>query len=94
VRDLTEDEQQRHAGCNYVAYEEYPRDEKSSVVGRYWTEAQLHSGCGSDTTMGQAIAETYARNTKFYSGTFCCRCGKHYPLDEFVWKGTTEIVGS
>lgn len=51
-------------------------------------------GCGSDTTMGQAIAETYARDPKFYSGTFCISCGKHLTLDQFVWKGTDEQVGS
>lgn len=51
-------------------------------------------GCGGDTTMSVAIAETYARDPYFYSGTFCCNCGIHLPLDEFVWKGTDEEVGS
>jgi hypothetical protein len=51
-------------------------------------------GCGTRTTMNRAIAETYARDPKFYSGTFCCSCGKHLPLDQFVWEGTTEQVGS
>ena len=51
-------------------------------------------GCGTDTTMGLAIAETYARDPGFYSGTFCCACRKHLPLNEFVWKGTNEQVGS
>lgn len=50
--------------------------------------------CGTRTTMGQAIAETYARDPGFYSGTFCCTCGEHRSLDEFVWEGTTEQVGS
>jgi hypothetical protein len=31
-------------------------------------------GCGTDTRMGLAIAETYARDPGFYSGTFCCHC--------------------
>src|SRR5687768_8093397 len=53
-----------------------------------------HLKCGTDTTMGQTIAETYARNPKFYSGTFCCYCRTHFPLQEFVWKGTDEKVGS
>ena len=51
-------------------------------------------GCGTRTTMSQSIAETYARDPKFYSGTFCCSCGVHRPLNEFVWEGTTEQVGS
>ncbi len=51
-------------------------------------------GCGTRTTMGIAIAETYARDPGFYSGTFCCTCAVHRPLNEFYWEGTTEIVGS
>lgn len=51
-------------------------------------------GCGTVTTMGQAIAETYARDPGFYGGTFCCECRKHLPLAEFVWEGTNEVVGS
>lgn len=51
-------------------------------------------GCGTNTTMGQATAETYARDPSFYSGTFCCNCQEHRPLNEFVWTGTTELVGS
>lgn len=51
-------------------------------------------GCGTLTRMSKAIAETYARDPKFYSGTFCVGCGMHRPLAEFVWDGTQEIVGS
>ena len=53
-----------------------------------------HLTCGTETRMGSAIAETYARDPKFYSGTFCAGCRKHFPLTEFVWKGTNEQVGS
>lgn len=93
LRDLTPEEQERHAGCNYSKYEEYPESE-SPLSGKFWTEAQLKSGCGSVTTMGQSIAETYARDPKFYGATFCCVCGSHFPVDEFVWDGTNEKVGS
>lgn len=41
--------------------------------------------CGAATTMGLAIAETYARNPRFYSGTFCVGCGAHFPLIQFRW---------
>lgn len=51
-------------------------------------------GCGTRTTMNQAIAETYARDPEFYSGTFCCSCKTHLPLYEFIWEGTDERVGS
>lgn len=50
--------------------------------------------CGHRTSMSRSIAETYARDPFFYSGTFCVSCGAHYPLDEFVWEGTTEGVGT
>ena len=52
------------------------------------------NGCGSRTVMALSIAETYARDPQFYSGTFCVGCGTHRPLTEFVWEGTTEQVGS
>lgn len=51
-------------------------------------------GCGARTTMSLSIAETYARDPEFYSGTFCVGCAKHLPLDQFVWEGTAEQVGS
>lgn len=51
-------------------------------------------GCGTVTTMSISIAETYARDPKFYDGTFCCACGEHRPLNEFYWAGTNEMVGS
>lgn len=53
-----------------------------------------HSKCNTTTTMGAALAETYARDPKFYSGTFCCCCKAHFPLNEFTWDKTAETVGS
>lgn len=47
--------------------------------------------------MGQSLAETYARDPFFYSGTFCCGCGTHFPVGEdgeFLWDGSSEKVGS
>lgn len=52
------------------------------------------NGCGSRTTMAQSLAETYARDPSFYTGTYCASCQDHRPLTEFVWEGTTEQVGS
>lgn len=51
------------------------------------------NGCGTRTEMARSLAETYARDPKFYSGTFCCSCKTHRPLDEFRWEGTTEVLG-
>jgi len=54
----------------------------------------VHVTCGASTIMGLKLAETYARDPEFYAGTFCTTCKKHFPLDEFVWEGTDEKVGS
>lgn len=98
LRGLTESEGLRFAAFEYVAYEEYPKDHPSGSVGRYWTQAQLtKKGCGTRTTMGQAIAETYARSPHYYGGTYCCGCSTHFPVGaygEFVWDGTEERVGT
>jgi hypothetical protein len=54
-------------------------------------------GCGAKTTMGQVLAETYARDPKFYGSTYCCGCSMHRPVGEngeFVWDGTNEKVGT
>lgn len=50
----------------------------------------LHLACGSTTSMGRRLAETYARDPTFYTGTFCVRCRAHFPLDQFVWDGTNQ----
>ena len=58
-----------------------------------------HLKCGTTTTMGQALAETYARDPKFYGGTFCCHCANHFPLVKdgertFVWADDGQGVGT
>lgn len=51
------------------------------------------NGCGVLTSMGTAIAETYAANPKFYGSTYCVGCSQHLPVAEFVWEDGT-VVGS
>lgn len=54
----------------------------------------VHEKCGVATTMGVALAETYARDPEFYSGTFCVGCGKHFPVGaagEFVWDDGSKV---
>lgn len=92
LRDLTEDEKKRYAGFGYIKFEKYP--EEDTLAGRYWTEKQLNGGCGLRTVMALSIAETYARDPKFYGSTFCAGCGVHLPVEEFIWEGTDERVGS
>jgi hypothetical protein len=96
LRDLTDEEKDRHSDVGYVKFEAYPPGD-SAVTGRFWMQSQLDAidkGCGTMTTMSHAIAETYARDPRFYGRTFCCGCGKHLPVDEFIWNGTNERMGS
>jgi hypothetical protein len=46
----------------------------------------VHKKCGFSTKMGRKIAETYARDPRFYDGTFCVQCAKHFQLREFTWE--------
>lgn len=43
-------------------------------------QSYKHLRCGVVTTMGLAIAETYARDPTFYGGTYCAGCRDHFPL--------------
>ena len=69
-------------------------EERAKGFVRPVRRTYTHLKCGTDTTMGQALAETYARDPGFYSGTFCVNCRAHFPVDEFVWLGTEEKVGT
>lgn len=56
-------------------------------------QSYKHLRCGATTTMGLALAETYAADPYFYSGTFCATCRGHFPVGEdgeFVWTGTVD----
>ena len=72
-------------------------EERAKGFVRPVRRSYKHLKCGSVTTMAQTIAETYARDPFFYSGTFCCACGAHFPVGddgEFVWDGSNEKVGT
>jgi hypothetical protein len=99
LRELTTEERQRHGHHDYVKFEEYP--EGSPARGRFWTQERLDKigkGCGGETTVGRAIAETYARDPGFYGATFCRGCGRLLPVGvdgEFVWDdGSDQRVGT
>jgi hypothetical protein len=76
------------------AYVVLTKEEREKGFVRPVRDSYVHKVCGVVTSMSLDIAETYARDPKFYSGTFCVGCRKHLPLSEFVWDGTDEIVGS
>lgn len=80
-------------------------EERAKGFVRPVCRSYTHLKCGAVTTMGQAIAETYARDPKFYGGTFCCHCGSHFRLREFdpkterwepafLWTRDSTPVGS
>lgn len=54
----------------------------------------VHRTCNVATTMGTALAETWARDISFYGATFCVGCKIHLPVEEFYWSGTNETLGS
>lgn len=71
--------------------------ERSKGFVRPVRRSYRHLTCGSVTTMGPALAETCARDPKFYGATMCVSCKGHYPVGdggEFVWDGTTVKVGT
>lgn len=62
--------------------------ERAKGFVRPFRDAYRHLKCGKITTMSRAIAETYAREPHFYTGTFCTTCAAHFPVGEdgeFVW---------
>lgn len=102
-RMLTEEEKKEYPDKDYVAVMTVLVNEDGSFKGgSYVTQEQIDAwkneeyigGCNTTTTMGLELAETYARKPDFYGATFCTGCGTHLPVNEFVWEGTDEIVGS
>jgi hypothetical protein len=72
-------------------------EERAKGFVRPVRRSYVHLKCSVVTKMGQTIAETYAREPGFYSGTFCVGCRAHFPVGkdgEFVWDGTDEKVGT
>lgn len=74
-------------------------EERAKGFVRPVRRTYLHVVCNTTTKMAQAIAETYARDPRFYIGTFCVQCGQHYPLQidgkpQFVWVDDGSAVGS
>lgn len=70
------------------AYLVLSEEERSKGFVRPVRTEYKHLTCGGVTTMGLALAETYARQPDFYGGTFCVVCRDHFPVGpdgEFVW---------
>lgn len=75
-----------------------PDEERRKGFVRPVRRSYKHDGgdkpCFAVTTMGLALSETYAREPKFYGGTYCCGCRLHRPVAEFHWTVDGQMVGS
>jgi hypothetical protein len=72
-------------------------EERAKGFVRPVRRSYKHLECGTVTTMGQALAETYARDPKFYGATFCAGCRAHFqvgPDGEFDWYPDGGKVGT
>lgn len=102
LQDITPEQKEmwKDAKEPFVKFEPYPEGAHGSATGRYWSQQDLDSvgkGCGTVTTMGHALSETYAREPGFYGATYCCGCSKHFKVgrdSEFVWTADGERVGT
>ncbi|MDE2096628.1 MAG: hypothetical protein KGL39_05220 [Patescibacteria group bacterium] len=80
-----------------LGYVVLAEEERAKGFVRPFRDSYRHLKCGGVTTMGRTIAETYARDPFFYSGTFCCHCRQHFPVGEdgeFVWAYGGGKVGT
>lgn len=75
------------------AYLVLSAEERAKGFVRPVRRTYVHDACGQATTMGLALAETYAREPKFYGATYCVGCRMHLPVSEFKWDDGT-VVGS
>ena len=68
-------------------------EERARGFVRPYRDAYRHDTCGSVTTMGRALSETYARDPQFYGGTYCVKCGMHRSVAEFHWYEMDGTIG-
>jgi len=79
------------------AYLVLSEEERAHGFIRPVRRSYIHDTCGTLTTMSLAIAETYARDPRFYGSTYCTRCQMHRPVGpngEFTWDGGADKVGT
>lgn len=80
-----------------LGYVVLAEEERAKGFVRPVRRSYVHLKCGVVTTAATVLAESIARDPKFYSGTFCCGCRAHFPIGEdgeFVRDGTNEKVGT
>lgn len=68
-------------------------EERAKGLVRPVRTSYKHLACNLVTTMGLGIAETYARDPKYYGATYCAHCKDYFALilpggdfkPAFVW---------
>lgn len=93
-KPVTEDHKEIKANGQLKDYVVLTDEERSKGFVEPVRTNYVHDTCGVRTQTGLKIAETYARDPKFYGSTFCMGCGDHFPVSEFKWDGTDRVVGS
>lgn len=80
------------------AYLVLSQEERDKGFVRPVRRSYMHTlgrACGAVTRMGVELAETYAREPKFYGATYCVGCRMHLPVGEFTWMDDPgQTVGS
>lgn len=69
-------------------------EERTKGFVRPVRKTYIHEVCHTSTSMGLNIAETYARDPKFYGGTYCAKCQAHFPVGEhgqFIWLDGSKV---
>lgn len=85
---VTEDNRELRPDGMQKGYVVLSEAERKRGFVRPFRDAYRHLKCGCITTMSRPLAETYARDPAFYSGTFCSTCRAHFPVGadgEFTW---------
>lgn len=71
-----------------------PPEELAKGFIRPVRDSYIHTKCGASTKMGSLIAETYARNPRYYGSTFCAICKGYFPVGvngEFHWEDGSYV---
>jgi hypothetical protein len=74
-----------------AAYLVLSDEERAKGFVRPVRKTYVHSSCGTATTMSLPLAETYARDPKFYGATYCVGCQMHLPVREFTWEDGKQV---
>jgi len=94
---VTPDHRELQPNGQQKGYVVLSAEERAKGFVRPVRRSYVHDKCGGVTTIKLTLAETYARDPGFYSGTFCAVCGAHFPVGaagEFTWDGADEKVGT